>query len=721
MGIDLTKLNSSVNEFYSDLDVQTQVRSFYSKLDGNARLNPLIGRIRFNNLSVERIVNVAIPFFNLYQPTAIGLGVCLGAVKSWQIIADLRTSYHSRDWTVFSKTMLMGAFMVSSVALSILMPTAGLILSNGVQLAIDVHVLAQAVWKGNSLEALQAIFRIAHTSIYVAAAVYALPELIALSILMQAGLELYRSGHHFAKGEFLEGFANLALALIRAHKAAPHVQTVHRNWCGKRLTQDEWDAMLMEISPASYLKLIAHKMTVEEWHERMKEMQSKKQDGIRVDIESILKKKYYSNFIDHIDIKISDSNIDFKNLRFTHCNFNYQYYNDTAFVNTTFKKCSFVGTEFFNSLFAQGNFNQSNLSQAVFYQCMFQRFKWLKSDLTDVCFNDSVFSHTVFSACKLFQTSFFGAQVSDSRIKDSDLTDALLLHTKDFFKISGGIAHTITKPVVAMPWVLRYAGSMRGIARQQTKDFESIILPVIYNENDPKAPLLDKEVNLLLQKIQQDKPHDLLSLPAEILKRSEKGSQIAHLRDKINALFAHVDGIFLPGGADIEPELYGHLRGPETGTYDHYERSMLECAMLNLAREKTIPAIGICRGSQMGNVFFGGTLKQHVEDQWNEQDLKPVNTDSEAFQWLKDIIGEGVYGDLMHHQASDIIGKGLTTVLEYAGVPKAIISQDGNFLFTQFHPEMYNWLEKKADQEQNKAFLGYFFSRVKACHDAKKA
>jgi putative glutamine amidotransferase len=80
------------------------------------------------------------------------------------------------------------------------------------------------------------------------------------------------------------------------------------------------------------------------------------------------------------------------------------------------------------------------------------------------------------------------------------------------------------------------------------------------------------------------------------------------------ALLARVDGIILAGGGDMDPGLYG-------GDADHpavYEvdrdRDQFEMALARLASEQEVPLLGICRGLQVINVAFGGTLHEHLPE-----------------------------------------------------------------------------------------------------------
>lgn len=75
-----------------------------------------------------------------------------------------------------------------------------------------------------------------------------------------------------------------------------------------------------------------------------------------------------------------------------------------------------------------------------------------------------------------------------------------------------------------------------------------------------------------------------------------------------------VDAVILTGGAgDLDPTLYGHEPHPETGPIQE-ERDAFELALVRAAVEREVPTLGICRGMQILNVAYGGTVEQHLPD-----------------------------------------------------------------------------------------------------------
>jgi putative glutamine amidotransferase len=75
-----------------------------------------------------------------------------------------------------------------------------------------------------------------------------------------------------------------------------------------------------------------------------------------------------------------------------------------------------------------------------------------------------------------------------------------------------------------------------------------------------------------------------------------------------------IDALILTGGAgDVNPVLYGEERHPETGPVQE-ERDAYELALARAAVERDVPTLGICRGMEVLNVVYGGSIEQHLPD-----------------------------------------------------------------------------------------------------------
>jgi putative glutamine amidotransferase len=81
-----------------------------------------------------------------------------------------------------------------------------------------------------------------------------------------------------------------------------------------------------------------------------------------------------------------------------------------------------------------------------------------------------------------------------------------------------------------------------------------------------------------------------------------------------NGILDLVDALILTGGAgDVNPALYGEELHHETGPIQN-ERDAYELALARAAVERGIPTLGICRGMEVLNVVYGGSIEQHLPD-----------------------------------------------------------------------------------------------------------
>jgi putative glutamine amidotransferase len=142
-----------------------------------------------------------------------------------------------------------------------------------------------------------------------------------------------------------------------------------------------------------------------------------------------------------------------------------------------------------------------------------------------------------------------------------------------------------------------------------------------------------------------------------------------------------VVGVLLSGGGDVDPRLYGQK--PNKKVYGVSEaRDATEMLVLDHAWENDLPVMGICRGSQIMNVYAGGTLKQHRGGHYG---WHPVTTTG----LLRGVVGSRVSSvRSLHHQHINRPAEGFEIVARADdGTPEAIASDDGMWLGVQFHPE----------------------------------
>ena len=86
-------------------------------------------------------------------------------------------------------------------------------------------------------------------------------------------------------------------------------------------------------------------------------------------------------------------------------------------------------------------------------------------------------------------------------------------------------------------------------------------------------------------------------------------------QDEAFALLERADGLFLTGGDDLSPALYGEEALPACGTVDE-RRDASDYHLLAAALALHKPVLCLCRGCQIANVYLGGTLYQDIPTQY---------------------------------------------------------------------------------------------------------
>jgi putative glutamine amidotransferase len=159
---------------------------------------------------------------------------------------------------------------------------------------------------------------------------------------------------------------------------------------------------------------------------------------------------------------------------------------------------------------------------------------------------------------------------------------------------------------------------------------------------------------------------------------------------------AVLDGLVISGGPDVDPARYDEPAHAETGK-PRVQRDAWELALLAAALERDIPVLAICRGAQVLNVAFGGSLIQHLPEQEGAEDHRggagvyrkmPVALDPAALPGT--VLGPNTTVSCYHHQAIGRLGEGLTVTGRASddGVIEAFVVEGHAFaVAVQWHPE----------------------------------
>lgn len=182
-----------------------------------------------------------------------------------------------------------------------------------------------------------------------------------------------------------------------------------------------------------------------------------------------------------------------------------------------------------------------------------------------------------------------------------------------------------------------------------------------------------------------------------------------------------LDGVVLPGGGDVDPHIYGEEPGP--ALYDvNTEQDRLDFAVARRALDAGTPVLGICRGHQLLNVLYGGTLVQDMTPGtvphrqipaaasrpwvWHEVTITPGSKVAKMYAGVDNPEGGGTSsaaggdaatGDTAavevkiasgHHQAVDRVAPGLlVTAVADDGTVEALEDPERWVASVQWHPE----------------------------------
>lgn len=158
-------------------------------------------------------------------------------------------------------------------------------------------------------------------------------------------------------------------------------------------------------------------------------------------------------------------------------------------------------------------------------------------------------------------------------------------------------------------------------------------------------------------------------------------------------LFDLCDGILMTGGPDINPSLYGQEMQPECGKIDA-QRDDMEMRMLKRFAGGEKPIFGICRGLQMLNVYFGGTLWQDIPSRFgvvhgggDDPHSCTHTTSLLKGSRLNELYGDSITTNSYHHQSIDRVAEGFAVTAMCGDIVEGIAHKTLPIWAVQWHPE----------------------------------
>lgn len=170
--------------------------------------------------------------------------------------------------------------------------------------------------------------------------------------------------------------------------------------------------------------------------------------------------------------------------------------------------------------------------------------------------------------------------------------------------------------------------------------------------------------------------------------------------EALTVIVSGLDGLLMSGGGDINPLYVGEEPVPQLQDVDTF-RDEFDLILLRLATNRQLPVMGICRGHQLINVAFSGSVYQDIHSQHEatlfkhsqtmpreqaSHSVRITDTSSRLFDILKK--EPDIFVNSFHHQAvKDIAPEFKETAVAPDGINEAMEHPEKEIFSVQWHPE----------------------------------
>lgn len=164
-----------------------------------------------------------------------------------------------------------------------------------------------------------------------------------------------------------------------------------------------------------------------------------------------------------------------------------------------------------------------------------------------------------------------------------------------------------------------------------------------------------------------------------------------------------IDKLVLAGGQNVDPSFYGESLACDCGV-NYRPRDEFELALIRETVAQGKPIFAVCRGAQLLNVAFGGSLHQelaplgieHMQQVKGSVPTHDIVTREHSL--IRSLYGTHTKVNSFHRQGIDRIGAGLhATAWSPDGLVEGIENREAHLLGVQWHPD---FAYRSLDQEQ---------------------
>lgn len=176
------------------------------------------------------------------------------------------------------------------------------------------------------------------------------------------------------------------------------------------------------------------------------------------------------------------------------------------------------------------------------------------------------------------------------------------------------------------------------------------------------------------------------------------------------------DGLLLPGGKDIDPVRYGQNNTDCCAIDTDLDEWQFQVTDAFVKLKK--PIFGVCRGHQLLNVYFGGTLIQNIEHAMLHTSEPGIKADKIHFNtcepgsYLAELYGTEFYTNSSHHQAVARLGEKLHSAMRSPeGYVEGLSHEELPVWSVQWHPERMCFAFESAAYADGSIVLKWFLEQ----------